>query len=207
MLFGVGARRDIAKFFSGAVRFCTDRRGVAAIEFAFIAPVLFIMYFVTMEVAQGIEANKKVSRIGSMVADLVTQRPTVTPSDLDAIMRIADSTLQPYNRSSPKIVITEITISADAKPKATVAWSRKMENGAFSKGDPAKTPVTIPTSLNIGGTFLVRVDSYLNYQPILTWTAEQKQATGLFASFDNLPMSETYYLRPRMSTSVDCATC
>ena len=50
-----------------------DRRGVAAIEFAFIVPVLLCMYFITMEASQGLVTDKKVSRIGSMVADLITQ--------------------------------------------------------------------------------------------------------------------------------------
>ncbi|TIV71910.1 MAG: pilus assembly protein, partial [Mesorhizobium sp.] len=67
---------------------CRDRRGVAAIEFAFIVPVLLIMYFITMEASQAIETSKKVSRIGSMVADLVTQQQTVVKANLDAIMKI-----------------------------------------------------------------------------------------------------------------------
>ena len=79
---------------------------MAAVEFALIAPLLLSMYFVTMEVAQGIEANKKVGRVGSMVADLVTQQSELTPDQLKAIMQIGESILQPYNRSSPKIVVT-----------------------------------------------------------------------------------------------------
>lgn len=102
MLFGARARRKVADFRSGMARFCTDRRGVAAIEFAFLAPVLLAMYFVTMEVSQGIETNKKVSRIASMVADLVTQQSSVTEADIKAIMDIGISTLQPYNRSTPR---------------------------------------------------------------------------------------------------------
>src|SRR6188472_3951655 len=57
-------------------RLVADKRGVAAVEFAFIAPLLFIMYFLTLEVSLGIESNKKVGRIGSMVADLITQQQT-----------------------------------------------------------------------------------------------------------------------------------
>ena len=41
------------------MRFCSDRRGVAAIEFAFIVPVLLIMYFVTMEASQAIETARR----------------------------------------------------------------------------------------------------------------------------------------------------
>ncbi|TIO04469.1 MAG: pilus assembly protein, partial [Mesorhizobium sp.] len=91
-MYRAGAQRRISAFVTKAARFCLDRRGVAAIEFAFIVPVLLIMYFITMEASQAIETSKKVSRIGSMVADLVTQQTSVTKADLDAIMKIGTST-------------------------------------------------------------------------------------------------------------------
>ena len=47
----------------------------------------------------------------------------------------------------------------------------------------------------------------LDYRPMITWTAEQKAATGLLAAFDNIEMKEVYYLRPRMSSSIECSTC
>ena len=52
--------------------FAGNRRGVAAIEFALIAPLLLVMYFVTMEIAPAIDSNKKVGRAASMIADVVT---------------------------------------------------------------------------------------------------------------------------------------
>ncbi|TIN81988.1 MAG: pilus assembly protein, partial [Mesorhizobium sp.] len=78
-----------------ASRFWSDRRGIAAVEFALIMPILLIMYFLTMEASQAIETSKKVSRIGSMVADLVTQQTNVAKADVDAIMQIGSVTLQP----------------------------------------------------------------------------------------------------------------
>lgn len=50
-----------------------DRRGIAAVEFAIIVPLLLAMYFVTLEAGQGLETNKKLGRVASIVADLVTQ--------------------------------------------------------------------------------------------------------------------------------------
>ena len=76
-MYRAGAHQGISGVWARAMRFCSDRRGVAAIEFAFIVPVLLIMYFVTMEASQAIETSKKVSRIGSMVADLITQQQTI----------------------------------------------------------------------------------------------------------------------------------
>jgi len=185
-----------------------DRRGVAAIEFAFIAPVLLALYFVTMEVAQGIETNKKVGRIGSMVADLVTQQASTVPrQELEAIMQIGEAILQPYNRSKPTIVVTGIRITDEANPKVLVEWSRKMVNGAFSQDEAKGSQTTVPDKLKIRNTFLVRVSGELDYRPVIAWTAEEKAALGLAAAFDNIQMKETYYLRPRMSPEIACSGC
>lgn len=198
---GLGAARRLGR---SARRLATDRRGVAAIEFAFIAPVLLSLYFVTMEVSQGIEVNKKVGRVGSMVADLITQQQTISKSELDAILQIGGSILQPYNRSLPTIIVTAIQITDEDSPKVTVAWSRKLQNGATS---PGPTTATVPDTLKIRNTFLIRVESDLAYKPVIAWTADQKQTLGLAAAFDGISMAEEYFLRPRISTTITCSDC
>ncbi len=208
MLVRAGAHQILAGLKRSLAAFRRDRGGVAAIEFAFIAPILLAMYFLTMEFSQDIETNKKVSRIGSMVADLVAQqRDTVSADDLADIMRIAQTTLAPYNRSSPTIIITGIQLSSDATPTAKVAWSRKMVNGAFSPGARVNSDTTVPTSLKLANTFLIRVESQLAYKPVITWAAGDKRALGITAAFDNIDMSETYYLRPRISSVIACSNC
>jgi Flp pilus assembly protein TadG len=188
-------------------RMVDDRRGVAAIEFAFIAPVLLALYFVTMEVGQAIETNKKVGRIGSMVADLITQQQSMPRSELEAIMRIGGAIIQPYNRTQPNIVVTAIQVTNDETPDVEVVWSRKMVDGSFSRDAQPGSTTTIPDRLIIPGTFLIRVEGGLDYQPVITWAADGKAAMGLTSAFDNIEMSETYYLRPRMSPTIDCMGC
>lgn len=189
------------------LRLVGDRRGVAALEFAMVAPVLLSLYFVTMEVAQGIEANKKVSRIGSMVADLVTQQQSINRSELEAIMQIGSAILLPYNRSQPDITVTAIKLTDTSTPKAIVQWSRRLRNGAFMQGPVKGTETQVPTTLKIRDTFLIQVSAGLEYRPVLTWTAENKAAIGLAASFDRIDMDESYFLRPRMTAEIDCSDC
>jgi Flp pilus assembly protein TadG len=201
-------KRAVLSLSSGRLsRLVADRRGVAALEFALIAPLLLSMYFLTMEVGQGIEANKKVGRSASMVADLVTQQQTTTKAELNAILDIGSALLQPYNRSKPTIIITAIEVTDETTPKVKVVWSRKMANGAYSVDQAAGTITTIPSALKIKGSFLVRVQSSLNYYPVITWAAGDKGTLGLTAAFDKLEMSETYYLRPRMTQSIACSDC
>lgn len=192
---------------SKLARLATDRRGVAAVEFAFIAPVLLVLYLVTMEVAQGIEANKKVGRIGSMVADLVTQQQQISKDELEAIMQIGAAIIQPYNRTQPTVEVTAIKISDEDTPKATVVWSRKLADGVFSVPYIKDDPADVPDALEIRNTFLVRVSGELDYRPVTTWTAEQKTTLGLASAFDNIQMKETYFLRPRMSSEIPCTGC
>ncbi|HHZ08786.1 MAG TPA: pilus assembly protein [Rhizobiales bacterium] len=201
-------KRAVLSLSSGRLsHLAADRRGVAALEFALIAPLLLSMYFLTMEVGQGIETNKKVGRAASMVADLVTQQQSTTKAELNAILDIGSALLQPYSRSKPTIVITAIEVTDETTPKVKVVWSRKMVNGAYSADQAAGTITTIPNALKIKGSFLVRVQSSLDYYPVITWAAGDKGMLGLTAAFDKLEMSETYYLRPRMTQSIACSDC
>jgi Flp pilus assembly protein TadG len=201
-----GAHLRTAKVWRKASRFWSDRRGIAAVEFALIMPILLIMYFLTMEASQAIETSKKVSRIGSMVADLVTQQTSVVKADVDGIMRIGPVTLQPYNRSTPSITITAIQVSPDAT-KALVVWSRKLVAGVTSPGATANTETTVPATLKVASTFLIRVESTLGYTPVIAWTASSQQKLGLTSAFSNITMGETYYLRPRRSVTIPCGDC
>ncbi len=184
-----------------------DRRGVAAVEFAFVAPILLALYFVTMEVSQAIETDNKVSRAGSMIADLITQQRSMTASEIDAIMKIGEATLQPYNRSVGKIVVTAIEITGEPAPRVQVAWSRQLDNGTAGPAAARGSLTTVPEALRAPGSFLIRVESGLAYKPVITWAAEGKPVLGLAAAFDKIDMGETYYLRPRQSQTVPCDDC
>src|SRR4026209_2561016 len=126
MSLHAGAHGKLAKVRAWIARVAADRRGVAAIEFALVAPLLLCMYFVTMEVSQAIETNKKVSRISSMVADLATQQTSTSMAELKGIMEIGQLLLTPYYRSKAEIYITAIEVTNDVPPKAKVFWSVKL---------------------------------------------------------------------------------
>jgi Flp pilus assembly protein TadG len=190
-----------------------DQRGVAAIEFAFIVPILLCMYFMTMEISQAIETNKKLGRAGNLVGDLITQQAEISSSEVDGILRIGEALLQPYNRTYPTITVTALDIGTNSDTKAAeakVLWSRKMEwspdtkTVTFTKG--GTTNVTVPQTLLVAGTFLIRVDAALNYKPVLLYAA-QGTAMGVPSAFDSIAMGETYFMRPRRSLTVECKDC
>ena len=185
-----------------------DRRGVAAVEFALLAPILLCMYFMTLEASQAIETDKKVGRVGSMVADLVTQQQSIKVSELQAVMRIGKALLQPYNRSDPTIKVTGIQITDEAAPRSIVLWSQMLSGKeTFGRAYTPATPTTVPEKLRIRNSFLVRVESELGYKPVIAWAASDAPSLGLTTAFNNIPMGETYYLRPRMTDLILCSDC
>ena len=89
-------------------------------------------------------------------------------------MRIGESILQPYNRTKPKIIVTAIEITEETTLKVRVVWSRKLVDGTFSVDAVEGTITTVPAALNNKGSFLIRVDSSLDYKPVITWAAADK---------------------------------
>ena len=154
--FDGGCRAALSRARNRVVQLLSDRRGVAAIEFAFVAPLLLMTYLASMEISLAIEASKKVGRAGSMVADLIAQQPTMSKAEIEAIMAIGGSILQPYNRSGLTIIVTAIAISNESTPQVKVAWSRMLEKGEPKAGVAAGTATTVPEKLKIAGSFLVK---------------------------------------------------
>ena len=189
--------------------FGRDRRGVAAVEFAFIAPIMLALYFMTVEAVQGIDTSKQLSRLGSMVADLVGQQDTLTKDALAGIMRVGQTTMRPYNRSSPTITVTGIKISkkdySNLDPK--VIWSGKLTNNVYSAGYAKNSVATLPDSMKTDETFLIKVEINLGYKPIIAWASGSEKTTGLTGAFSNINMNEVYYARPRIRREIACSNC
>ncbi|OWY58885.1 pilus assembly protein TadE, partial [cyanobacterium TDX16] len=73
-----------------------DERGVSAVEFALLAPVLIAFYFGMAEFCQGFMAQKRMGHVSAMVADLVAQEDTVAIANLDDIFDIGGLIMKPF---------------------------------------------------------------------------------------------------------------
>ena len=51
-------------------RFAADRRGIAAIEFAVLLPLMLVMYFGSIQITDAISADRQVTLVASTVAEL-----------------------------------------------------------------------------------------------------------------------------------------
>ncbi|TCD16370.1 TadE/TadG family type IV pilus assembly protein [Oricola cellulosilytica] len=183
-----------------------DKRGVAAVEFALIVPLMLAMYLGTMEMSAGVVVNKKVSRVASTVADLVTQQQEVSKADLEQIMGIGEAVLFPYVSRRPDIVVIGIDVDTSYPKGGKVVWSRRYDQGTFKPGWAKGSDVDVPAKLQINDTFLVRVDTRIDYAPVVSWligdtVGSIKNGVGV------IEMAESYILRPRYGADITCIDC
>jgi Flp pilus assembly protein TadG len=183
-------------------QFAKREDGAAAVEFAFVVPIMLSLYFGSMELSQGIEVNKKAGRASNLVGDLVTQQAVVTKSEIIAIANIAAATLQPYRRSGSTVEVVGIQVNDETPPKAKVAWSQRVVGGTGNSFLTVGDNITIPSKFLIPNTFLVRGGLTINYLPFTTWQIKSVTGEG-----KGIAMGESYYFRPRGSPIVACNGC
>ena len=181
------------------IRFRRGERGVAAVEFAFIVPIMLLLYIGTWELSNGVAANRKLSRVSSTLSDLVTQSQSLTCDDIGDIMKAASKVMYPYD-SQTRIVLTGINI--DAAGSAKVHWSHGLNQTAYAANSvyPA-----VPSPIKVNGTYLVAAKVMTTYQPFIGW-ASYSAADGFSLSNQAIAMDEEMFLRPRMSSTISVPT-
>ena len=162
-----------------------DERGVSAVEFAMLLPLMVTLYLGGVEVSDGIGIDRKVTLSARTVADLVAQTNSINNSGMTNVLNAGATVMAPY--SSTKMTIIVSSVSIDAAGKATIAWSDAKNTTART----VNSTVTLPTALNVPSTSLIWAEVQYSYTPQIGYVV-----TGTLALKDQI------YMRPRLSDSV-----
>jgi len=157
-----------------------DERGVSAVEFAMLAPVMIAMYFGLAEFCQGFMAQKRMGHAASMVADLIAQRDVITGAQVDDVFQVGSLIMKPFSGTPLKLRVSSVTRGADGV--ARVDWSR----GSGLTARTAASTVTVPTGLIANGETVVMSEATYDYDSPVDY---MMPAITTF--------SQTFYLRPR----------
>ncbi len=187
--------RAKARLLMAGDAFAREVRGVAAVEFAFIAPIMLLLFVGTIELSAGVSVNRKLSRLSSTVSDLVTQSQTLTVADITNIMNASAKVMYPYT-DTVSIVLTGISI--DASGTAKVAWSQAKNGTPLTVGT---TYGNVPVKIKKPNTFLVAARVATQYTPSFGW-AQYNATTGLSFNRSAIDMNEEIFLRPRIGSTV-----
>lgn len=121
------------------------RDGLAAVEFALIAPVMGTLLLGTIEMCNALECHQKVTMTASTAADLVAQASKVSNSDMSDIFGAASAIIAPFSINN--VTITISSVQSDGTGNGTVAWSQGQTwSGGVAKsvsGRAVNSPVTL----------------------------------------------------------------
>jgi len=167
-------------------RFIRDGRASVAVEFAAIVPLMFMMFFGTVEFSSALAINRKVTLVARTMSDLTSQASTVTDVDFDNFDITAKAIMTPYPGAPLNSTVSELYVDPTTLT-AKVKWSK----GAAPLGVDAT--VVIPTALQIGGTYLIYSQVEYKYTPAVGYMIDKTIG---------ITLKDFTYTRPRQSLCV-----
>ncbi|MDP1630965.1 MAG: pilus assembly protein [Caulobacter sp.] len=163
-----------------------DRRGVSAVEFALIAPVMIAFYFGMAEITQALLAERRAGHAASAIGDLVAQSSTISNSDIGDIFMIAQTIMKPYPTTSLQMRITSITANSSGTPK--VDWSNASGLSPLTTG---ATVAGVPAGVVSAGQSVIMSEVNYSYDSPVDFMVPNA-----------VKFTRKFYLRPRKSDSV-----
>ena len=166
--------------------FSDDTRGIAAIEFAFIAPVMLGMYFGLLEISMAVAADRKVSHAANVAGDLVTQATVVDRAEMEDIMEatLAVLNVNPNSLGNVTIEVSSFQMLDDgSNTRQRIGYGRL--GNPISRGDAVYNPADIGNRLIsvTSGAVVARIN--YTHTPITT------------EFMKDVVLHETFVLKPR----------
>lgn len=171
-----------------ARRLAAARSGASAIEFAFILPVMLILYTGAVEVNNALTVYRRTMQVATTAADLTAQVKSVTKTDIADIQAAATSILTPYSAGPLKIVLTSVVANDNNVGK--VEWSCANTGAARTKGSTYQ----VPSGLTEPDSSVIVAEVTYAFKPLIGLTE--------FFSPGAYNMERTFYARPRRSLTV-----
>lgn len=169
-----------------------DRRGVAAIEFALIAPVMILMYFGVAELCTVMMADRRTGHADSAIGDLAAQYDKLYDGQIADIFTVSSTVLAPFDPADLQLRLTSVTVNSSGV--AQVDWSDVKSDAQADLPKLAcnSNVTTLPNNVatNPGDTVLMAEAVYSYTSPI---------GYNLKRAFKFTPR---YFTRPRLSAKV-----
>jgi Flp pilus assembly protein TadG len=167
-------------------RFSRDRRGVAAVEFALLAPVMILLYCGMAELTMAMMAERHAAHSASVVGDLVAQSTQVTGAEMTDIFNVGAAILKPFPAASLRLRVSSVKADVNGVPR--VVWSQGYGLDALAAN---ATPAGFPANLLAAGDSVIQAD--VSY----TYTSPIQQVMP-----NPITYADSLYLKPRRSPEV-----
>lgn len=164
-------------------RSASDQRGAAALEFALIFPILFVLHIAAVEALGVYQAQRNVAHIASAMADITAQNRSVTTAELDDILAASVSMIHPF----PNVDVQQRVSSLSANGSGAVSTDWTINKSYSVSGGPS-----VPSGYLSANESVIVTDVVYDYKPTF----------GLFLPA-TIRFTRHAYVRPRLSVKVD----
>ena len=171
-------------------RFAKNKDGIAAVEFALLAPLMLTLTLGALEATQSIWADGKVEQATHTVGDLVARTPLMTDNEYRALGDAGPLILRPYPQNDLKFIVTSVIgcLKDPADPDSDidyyVLWSKNWQGGQVS-ASPYQVNSKFtkqPESLSIlDGDTLIVSEGFYAYSPTISRKVGQSWDMGGYA--------------------------
>ncbi|HTN64493.1 MAG TPA: TadE/TadG family type IV pilus assembly protein [Devosia sp.] len=176
--------------------FGDDTKGVAAVEFALVLPVMLLVYVGSVEAGSLISVDKRVQSVAAAMGDLVSRSNTkIAACDIQDYFAAASATLMPYSATGLQQIVTSVLVKTDGTTE--VQWSRaagtnaKGENAVpYEKGDAFPLPEAMTDISN--NAYVIVSEAAYSYHPITTLIYDQ-----------TIPLRRENFYLPRFGGSIE----
>lgn len=166
-------------------RVLKDNRGIAATEFALIAPALILMVMGVFEMSFRFRAAEEATRYVHQIADLVSRDPSLTTASLTEMRKASAFLMKPVDTSNKvDLDVSSIGfVGADADPQ--MLWRRVA-------GTAVTYNINEADGMGLTNESVVRVGVRYSYKSVLT---------DLFGGA-TMTVERSAYARPRVERLV-----
>lgn len=162
-----------------------NEKGVSAVEFALIAPVMVLIYFGCIELSLLMQADRRVTSTASSLGDLTARLVTVTDADMQDLYNAATVLMAPYPAGSARMRITSVVDSGDGQTR--VDWSDGFNMTPYANN----TVITIPAGLVASPGSVIVAEVEFDYESSVGMVLDASRT-----------VKDTFYLRPRRVSSI-----
>jgi len=165
-------------------RFGRDRKGLAALEFAIIAPMMVFLLFASVDLIDMLGANRRSQNVAASLADVIARDNAVSNAEIASLWSAINVLMYPNNSNGLQIRISSVSITASGPQ---VVWSEG--HGGMTAYAP-NTRVTLPPQMNQVGSSVIMAEMIYPYAPPLGFlpsTSMQHEAYRRSRLVDPIP--------------------
>jgi Flp pilus assembly protein TadG len=173
--------------------FQCDQRGMAAVEFSLILPILVLLWLGGVEVTQGLSVDRRLNNLCASIGDLVSRTKTITKANINQILDIAPGAIYPFSTTSLKMRVSAVNI--DDSQNATIGWSRANSGTTtYTTGDTVND--IVPATLRVADTQIIMAEVYYTYTPTVGYVIS-----------GSIDLSDRLFYVPRLVDTIPCTDC